>query len=137
MKFIRKKVGFVSIFMAAVTLLIAVPYQPLLAAMVPTDATIFDNKAEEAREYLKSLISRGDIRKSLLSKGIDPDEAKMRVESLSDSEAIALADQIEQLPAGGGAIGVIIGAALIVFLVLLVTDILGYTDVFPFVKKHK
>ena len=137
MKFIRKKVGFVSIFMAAVTLLIAVPYQPLLAAMVPTDATIFDNKAEEARDYLKSLISRGDIRKSLLAKGIDPDEAKMRVESLTDSEAIAVADQIEQLPAGGGAIGVIIGAALIVFLVLLVTDILGYTDIFPFVKKHK
>jgi hypothetical protein len=137
MKFIRKKVNFVSLFMAAVTLLIAVPYQPLLAAMVPTDATIYDNKADEARDYLKSLISRDDIRKSLLVKGIDPDEAKMRVESLSDSEAIALADQIEQLPAGGGAIGVIIGAALIVFLVLLVTDILGYTDIFPFVKKHK
>ena len=137
MKFIRKKVGFVSIFMTAVTLLLAVPYQPLLAAMVPTDATIYDSKAEEARDYIESLISRDDIRKSLLSKGIDPDEAKMRVESLSDSEAIALADQIEQLPAGSGAIGVIIGAALIVFLVLLVTDILGYTDVFPFVNKHK
>ena len=137
MKFIRKKVGFVSIFMTAVTLLLAVPYQPLLAAMVPTDATFYDSKAEEARDYIKSLISRDDIGKSLLAKGIDPDEAKMRVESLSDSEAIALADQIEQLPAGGGAIGVIIGAALIVFLVLLVTDILGYTDVFPFVKKHK
>ena len=137
MKFIRKKVSFVSLFMAVVTLLIAVPYQPLLAAMVPTDATIYDNKAEEARDYLKSLISRNDIRESLLSKGIDPDEAKIRVQSLSDSEAIAVADQIEQLPAGGGAIGVIIGAALIVFLVLLVTDILGYTDVFPFVNKHK
>ena len=137
MKFIRKKVSFVSLFMTAVTLLIAVPYQPLLAAMVPTDSTIYDNKAEEARDHLKSLISRNDIRKSLLSKGIDPDEAKIRVESLSDSEAIAVADKIEQLPAGGGAIGVIIGAALIVFLVLLVTDILGYTDVFPFVNKHK
>ena len=137
MKFIRKKVSFVSLFMTAVTLLIAVPYQPLLAAMVPTDATIYDNKAEEARDHLKSLISRNDIRKSLLSKGIDPDEAKMRVESLSDSEAIAVADQIEQLPAGGGAIGVIIGAALIIFLVLLATDILGYTDVFPFVNKQK
>ncbi len=137
MKFIRKKLSFVSLFMAAVTLLIAVPYQPLLAAMVPTDATIYDNKAEEARDYLKSLISRDDIRKSLLSKGIDPDEAKIRVESLTDSEAIAVADQIEQLPAGGGAIGVIIGAALIIFLVLLATDILGYTDVFPFVNKHK
>jgi hypothetical protein len=137
MKFIRKKLSFVSLFMAAVTLLIAVPYQPLLAAMVPTDATIYDNKAEEARDYLKSLISRDDIRKSLLSKGIDPDEAKIRVESLTDSEATAVADQIEQLPAGGGAIGVIIGAALIIFLVLLATDILGYTDVFPFVNKHK
>jgi hypothetical protein len=137
MKFIRKKVSFVSIFMAAVTLLIAVPYQPILAAMVTTDATIFDNKAEEARDYLQILFSRNDIRKSLISKGIDPDEAKIRVESLSDSEAIAMADQIEQLPAGGGAIGVIIGAALIVFLVLLVTDILGYTDVFPFVNKQK
>ena len=137
MKFIRKRVSFVSLFMAVVTLLIAVPYQPLLAAMVPTDATIYDNKAEEARDYLKSLISRNDIRKSLLDKGIDPNEVKMRVESLSDSEAIAVADQIEQLPAGGGAIGIIIGAALIVFLVLLATDILGYTDVFPFVRKHK
>ncbi len=137
MKFIRKKVSFVSLFMATIMLLIAAPYQPLLAAMVPTDATIYDNKAEEARDHLKSLISRNDIRKSLLSQGIDPDEAKIRVESLSDSEAIAVADQIEQLPAGGGAIGVIIGAALIVFLVLLATDILGYTDVFPFVNKHK
>ncbi len=137
MKFIRKKISFASLFMAAVTLLIAVPYQPLLAAMVPTDATIYDNKAEEARDHLKSLISRNDIRKSLLSQGIDPDEAKIRVESLSNSEAIAVADQIEQLPVGGGAIGVIIGAALIVFLVLLATDILGYTDVFPFINKHK
>ena len=137
MKYFRKKIPFVSVFMAAVALLIAVPYQPLLAAMVPTDATIYYNKAEEARDYLKSLISRNDIRKSLLDKGVEPIEVKMRVESLSDSEAIAVADQIEQLPAGGGAIGIIIGAALIVFLVLLATDILGYTDVFPFVKKHK
>jgi hypothetical protein len=137
MKFIREKISFVSLFMVAVTLLIAVPYQPLLAAMVPTEVTLSNNKAEEARDYLKSLISRSDIREALISQGIDPDEAKIRVESLTDSEAIAATDQIEQLPAGGSAIGIIIGAALIVFLVLLVTDILGYTDVFPFVNKHK
>ena len=59
------------------------------------------------------------------------------MDSLSDSEAIAVADRIERLPEGGNAIGVIVGAALIVFLVLLLTDILGYTDIFPFVKKQK
>ena len=137
MKFIRGKISFASLFMVAVILLIAVPYQPLLAAMVPTEVTIDDHKAEKARDYLKSLISRSDIRKSLISRGIDPEESKMRVESLTDSEAVAIADQIEQLPAGGSAIGVIVGAALVIFLVLLATDILGYTDVFPFVKKHK
>jgi len=70
----------------------------------------------------------------LTAQGIDPDEAIARIESLSDHEIIAIADRIKQLPAGGDALGAIIGAALIVFLVLLVTDILGYTDIFPFVK---
>ena len=137
MKFIRKKISFVSLFMATMMLLIAVPYQPLLAAMIPTEATINQNKAQKARDHLKSLISREDIRKSLVSQGIDPIEANARVDSLSDIEAIRVANQIEQLPAGGGAFGTIIGAALIVFLVLLLTDILGYTDVFPFVKSQK
>jgi hypothetical protein len=137
MKFIRKKASFVSLFMVTVMLSITVPYQPLLAAMVPTEAIIDSNNAEEARDYLKSLISRDDIRELLISHGIDPNEAKARVDSLSDSEAIAVADRIEKLPAGGNAIGIIVGAALIVFLVLLFTDILGYTDIFPFVKKQK
>ena len=105
--------------------------------MVPTDNIIYQNKAQKARDHLQSLISREDIRKSLVSQGINPDEAKARVDSLSDIEAITVANQIEQLPAGGGAIGAILGAAVIVFLVLLLTDILGYTDVFPFVKSQK
>jgi hypothetical protein len=137
MKFIRRKASFVSMLMVTVMLSIAVPYQPLLAAMVPTEAIIDSNNAEEARDYLKNLIFRNEIRRSLISHGIDPNEAKARVDSLSDSEAIAVADRIENLPAGGDAIGVIVGAALIVFLVLLITDILGYTDVFPFVKAQK
>jgi hypothetical protein len=137
MKIIRKKIGFISLFMATIMLLIATPYQTLLAAMVPTDATIYKIKAQDARDYLKTLISRDDIKKSLISQGIDPMEAKARVDSLSDSEVIEVADKIEQLPAGGGAFGAVIAASVIVFLVLLITDILGYTDVFPFVKSQK
>ena len=137
MKFIRKKISFISLFMATMMLLIAVPYQPLLAAMVPTEATIYQIKAQDARDHLKTLISKNDIKKSLISQGIDPMEAKARVDSLSDSEVIEVADKIEQLPAGGGAFGAVIAASVIVFLVLLITDILGYTDVFPFVKSQK
>ena len=49
-----------------------------------------------------------------------------------------MADAIESLPAGGSsALGIVIGAILIVFIILLITDILGYTNVFPFTKKHR
>ena len=137
MKIIRKKIGFISLFMATIMLLIATPCQPLLAAMVPTEATIYKINAQDARDHLKTLISRNDIKNALISQGIDPAEAKARVDSLSDSEVIEVADKIEQLPAGGGAFGAVIAASVIVFLVLLITDILGYTDVFPFVKSQK
>ena len=67
MKFIRKKISFISLFMATMMLLIAMPYQPLLAAMVPTEATIYQIKAQNARDHLKMLISKNDIKKSLIS----------------------------------------------------------------------
>jgi hypothetical protein len=137
MKLIRKKANFLVVFMATLMLLIAVPYQTILAAMIPTEVINDTNKGQEARDFLNELISREDIQNYLTNQGIDPLEAKARVDSLTDSEAIEAAEQLEGLPAGGSAIGVIIGAALIVFLVLLATDILGYTDVFPFVTKQK
>lgn len=137
MKYIREKVSFVSLFMATIMLLIAVPYQPLLAAMVPTEVAIYQIKAQDARDHLKTLISRNEIKEALVSRGIDPDEAKVRVDSLSDFEAIAAAEKINQLPSGGDAIGAIVGAAVLVFLVLLITDLLGLTNIFPFVNSQK
>jgi len=137
MELIRTQSKFVSIFMATLMFLIAAPYQPIFAAMITTDVAVESERAEKSREYLKELIARENIEKHLIDQGIDPVEVKSRIDSLTDSEAIALADQIEELPAGGSALGIIVGAALIVFLVLLVTDILGYTDIFPFVKAQK
>ncbi|UCD91514.1 MAG: PA2779 family protein [Desulfobacterales bacterium] len=64
-------------------------------------------------------------------------EANQRIDSLTDAEAIRLAKTIEHLPAGGSTASVVVISALIVFLVLLATDIMGYTDVFPFVKHRQ
>ena len=137
MRLIRRKLSVVSVFALTLMLLVTIPFQPIFAAMVSTDASLDMIRANESRENLKKLISREDVQKMLISRGIDPAEAKARVNSLTDSEAIALAEKLDKFPAAGNAIGVIVGAALIVFLVLLLTDILGYTDVFPFVKAKK
>lgn len=137
MHLIRKKLGFTSLIMTMLMLMITVPFQPILAAMIPTDAVNDTIAAAEARVNLKKLLSRHEVIEALISSGIDPQEATERVDSLTDAEMLAVSDKLENLPAGGSAIGVIVGALLIVFLVLLFTDIMGYTDVFPFVKSQK
>ncbi len=71
----------------------------------------------------------------MIELGVDPAEATARVAGLSDAEIRKIAGRIDQLSAGQGVVGTIIGAALVVFLVLLVTDILGLTDIFPFVRR--
>ena len=70
----------------------------------------------------------------MVALGVDPEEARARVASLSDREIGQIAGQIDRLPAGQGVLVALIGAALFVFLVLLITDLLGLTHVFPFVR---
>jgi len=65
--------------------------------------------------------------------GVDPAVAIARVDRLSEQEVATAAERMQQLPAGGD--GGIVGAIVLIFLVLLLTDILGVTNVFPFVKK--
>ena len=137
MNFIRRKISLIGLFMATIMLVISIPFQPIFAAMISSEDTFYQIKVQDARDHLKTLISRNDVTKLLIAQGIDPDEAIARIESLSDPEVTAIADRIDLLPAGGNAAGAIIGAALIVFLVLLITDILGYTDIFFFVKSQK
>jgi Spy/CpxP family protein refolding chaperone len=105
------------------------------AAMVSTDEIIKQNQYNLDRERLQMLLDDSEVRKLLEAWGVDSAEAKARVDSLTDQEIAEMATRMDRMPAGGSAIGTLVGAALIVFLVLLVTDILGYTDIFPFVKK--
>ena len=124
-----------AVFMTALMFMMVVPYQSVLAALVPTEAA-GARSAQEAREVIQRLLAREEVQDQLKLHGIDPAEAAARVESLSDAEAIEVANRVDQLPAGGSTVGIIVGAILIVFLVLLLTDLLGLTHVFPFVKKH-
>lgn len=108
---------------------------PVRAAMVYTGDIIKQNQHDLSRKRINTFLDRSEVHKYLVDWGINPDEAKARVDSLTDEEIENIATRMDQLPAGGDAFGVIVGAALIVFVVLLVTDILGLTDVFTFVKK--
>ena len=125
-----------SIFLAIWVFMISGPHQAM-AALVGTERVFDAERVQNARELIHSLMAREDIQAALVSEGIDPQEAQARAESLSDAEAVRLAGAIETLPAGGSALGIIVASILLVFIILLITDIMGYTDVFPFTKRHR
>jgi hypothetical protein len=90
---------------------------------------------EKDRERVLALLNRSETQAYLRAQGVTPDEATARINSLTDAEIQTIAGKMDQLPAGGSSLGDVLFVGLVVFLVLLATDILGYTDVFPFVKK--
>ena len=134
MEIIRKMSKPTAIFLTFYMLMLACPYQSARAAMIGTDSIINDIRGESPRDYLNNLLVREDIQAALVSQGIDPQEAQARIDSLSDAEVNDIAHKLDQLPAGG-VLGTILIIAFLVFVILLLTDIAGYTDIFPFVKK--
>ena len=135
MKHIRSFVKPVGVFMAIFMLMLSGPFQSAMAAMVGTEAVVDAERALDARDFLQSLLAREDVQSMLVSQGIDPQEAKNRLDSLTDQEAIRAADQLQELPAAGDSfLTTLLIVVFVVFLILLITDIAGYTDIFPFVK---
>jgi hypothetical protein len=110
---------------------------PAHAAMVDTGKILKQYQYDLSRHRIHMFLDRSEVQKDLVTWGVSSKEAKARIDSLSDEEIENIASRIDQLPAGGSAVGTIVGAALIVFIVLLVTDILGFTDVFPFIRHKK
>jgi hypothetical protein len=100
------------------------------AGMVSTQMVVEQQQADERRAQLSALLERDDVREQLVRWGVDPIEAQARVLHLSDAEVVELAARMDEMPAGAG----VLNALIFVFLVLLVTDILGFTDIFPFVR---
>ncbi len=104
---------------------------PAQAGMVGTDAILVHEQSAAERARVLAALEREDVRQGMVALGVDPQSAQDRVLALTDEEVSQMAGRLDQLPAGGDALGVVV----FIFVLLLVTDILGYTNVFPFVKK--
>ena len=124
----------VAAVMIALFLAVSVWVPVSQANMIGTEAVVEQESAEQTRGDVLDLLARDDVRDQLVSWGVDPEDAENRVQAMTADELETLQEQMGDEPAGAGASSVV-SAALIVFLVLLITDILGYTNVFPFVER--
>lgn len=100
---------------------------PASADIVTTDQIY----AGAERDRVRSFLDRADVQAQMQSLGVDVSVARARVDALTDEEVAQLADRIDQLPAGADSIW---GVLLAIFVILLITDILGLTKIFPFTR---
>ena len=88
-------------------------------------------QVESRRAHVLATLNRADVAEALVSKGVNMDAARDRIASLTDQEVLSLADQLDHAPAGASGV---LGAIVFIFFVLLITDILGFTKVYPFTR---
>lgn len=137
MFFLRKYSRFIALPLIAAMMAITMPLGIAHAALVGTDQIVASPRADIDRARVAAFVAREDVRGEMRKMGVNPDEATRRVAVMSDVEIQQIAAKIDNAPAGQNAVGAIIGAVVLIFIVLLVTDMLGLTDLFPFVKRNK
>ena len=102
-------------------------HAPAQAALVGTEAAL----SPGLRETVLSALERVEVRERLQAYGVSAQDVKDRVAAMTDQELAQLGSGLDSLPAGGDSL---IGAIVFIFLVLLITDILGLTKIFPFTR---
>ena len=134
---LKKMIRPVSFFLVFSFLLLDFTVHTAQAQMVGTNAVIAGQQDAANRAQVATFLAREDVKQIMTQHGVDTVEAQKRVDSLSSAELTKIANSMEQLPAGGDGLGAIVGAAVLIFLVLLITDILGFTHVFSFVNPQR
>ncbi|MDD5160118.1 MAG: PA2779 family protein [Sulfuricurvum sp.] len=116
-------------FVLSITLFAQVSW----AQMASTEAVLEQPVSVSSHEKVSQFVAREDVAKTFESMGVDPKMVEQRIALMSDEEVSKISSQIDTLPAGGD-FGGIVGAVVFVFIVLLITDILGLTKVFGFTR---
>jgi hypothetical protein len=107
------------------------------AQMASTEALFEHSVTVSPKEKVIQFTARDDVAKILEQMDVDPKMIEERVASMTDEEASKIAHKIDTLPAGSSALGSLIGAVVFVFVLLVITDILGFTKVFGFTRSFR
>jgi hypothetical protein len=115
-------------------MLAMIPIMPSQAAMVGTEQIINPSQSSLARDDLQQFLDQEATQQQLLVWGVSPEWVRKRADSLTDTERVRINQEINNLKAGGNSV---LGVLLIIFLVFVITDVIGATDIFPFIHPVK
>ena len=114
-------------------LLTLMPLLPAQAAMIGNQQIINQNQSQQTRDSLQQLLEQDTARQQLQAWGVSPEQINSRIDSLTDAELARINQQLNDLNAGGSVLGIL----LVIFIVFVITDVIGATDIFPFIHPVK
>ena len=115
------------IVMLTAACFLSIGFQTASAGVIGTQDYLAGADRAGQIAQIRSALSRQDVRDQLVQLGVDPAAARERVASLSDQELAQVSGKLEALPEGGDSLLAVIG---IVFVVLLILELTGVTDIF-------
>lgn len=108
----------------------------ILVPLASSQAAMVDNSqlvSPTHRVELLQLVEQDSVRQQLSALGVTQEQVEMRIKQMTDEEIGELAQRLAELPAGGDVLGVLV----LIFIVFIITDVIGATDIFPFVHPVK
>lgn len=115
-------------------LLVMLPLLPAQAAMVDNHRIISEQSATLDRAAILEILDQQVTMEQLETWGVNPEMARERINNLTGEELANINRQLDELKAGGDSI---LGILLIIFIVFVITDVIGATDIFPFIHPVK
>jgi hypothetical protein len=127
----------ISILAIVIVLLMSIINRPAAAAMVGTEKLLISNRNQETRSYLQQMMSRKDIQEALVARGIDLQEAQIRIDSLTDSEIELIFNNITDLPAGGVDTGFVLILVGVIVVLIIIVELTSAIPMFPWLRLGK
>tara|TARA_R100000687_G_C6406355_1_gene144316 strand:- start:310 stop:714 length:405 start_codon:yes stop_codon:yes gene_type:complete len=100
------------------------------AAVVSTSDMLVEHQQFENKQAVKDFVNRDDVKQQMLDLGVSPQDVDSRINSMTSAELAQLNANLQDAPAGAGVVGVV----LTIFIVFVITDVIGATDIFPFIR---
>lgn len=124
----------IALTVAAALAVTSLPIGGARAGLVTTEQVVEQRAAATDRERVTAILLREDVRQQMEALGVDRNEAVARLASLSDQEIQKVAGQLDELPAGQNVLVGVLVVAGAVLLGLVITDLLGITNVFAVIN---
>jgi hypothetical protein len=99
------------------------------AGIYTSDQVIAQQQHQYTQQQVLSFVDSAQVQSKLMELGVSPADARLRIANMTTAELDALNNQLNEMPAGGN-----VGTIVNVLVVVAVLDLMGITDVYPFIR---